>query len=1163
MAASGALRKPHYPLDNYELDDRYRRESGRVFLTGTQALVRIPLMQRTMDRAAGLNTAGFISGYRGSPLASYDTELWRAEKYLEESNITFLPAVNEELAATAMLGTQQVEADPHKQVDGVFGIWYGKGPGVDRAGDGLKHGNAYGSSPHGGVLVVAGDDHGAVSSSMSHQSDVAFLTWLMPNLNPANVAEFLEFGLYGIALSRYSGMWVGFKAISESVESAMSVELPPYPNFVTPDFEIPPEGLHIRWPDYPGPQIEERLEAKKAATLAFAAANPIDRKIFDTPNARYGIVTTGKGHLDLMEALRLLDIDRKEARRIGLDVYKVGMVWPLAHDTALEFVRDKQEVLVIEEKRGLIESEFKEYFYDYPGRKPKRMVGKADEFGQRLVPWVGELSPIQLAGIVAKRLDAAMPGMKLGERAAKLVDENSTVINISGASRTPYFCSGCPHNTSTRVPEGSEALAGIGCHFMANWMNRDTDGLIQMGGEGINWVTRSLYNGGRHIFQNLGDGTFYHSGSLAIRQAFAAKTNITFKILYNDAVAMTGGQPVDGPISVESIAHSVRAEGIERIALVSDEPENFDLSDFPAGTTLSHRRDLDTIQRELREIPGVTILIYAQTCATEMRRRRKRGTLADPNKFVVINDLVCEGCGDCSIESNCLSVIPKETPFGRKRQIDQNSCNKDFSCVNGFCPSFVTVEGGSRVKSNQATNSEFPEEEIASLPLPEARPLDASYDLLVTGVGGTGVITVGALITMAAHLEGKGSSVLDFMGFAQKFGPVLSYIRIARDPGELNQVRIDEQRADALIGCDLVVSSSPKASSTLRKGHTRVVLNTTEMSTADFVKFRDASLKASDRVDAIKNVVGKKNMSTIAANQVAESLLGNTIYSNVLMVGFAWQSGLLPVSLDAMLRAIELNGVEVEQNKKAFGWGRIAAARPEFVQQQIADPQQTVSGIESLDEIIQRRAAFLVDYQDEALSERFADLVERVREVETAVRGGGKLPLTEAHARSYFKTLAYKDEYEVARLHTATGFLEKVRRDFGGKARLRFHLAPPLLSRGVDARGRPRKREFGAWMIPAFKVLARFRKLRGTRFDIFGLTAERRMERALIGEYEENIEILLNHLSLHNIDLALEIVNEYLEIRGYGPVKEEAAGKARIRIAEKLAGYVQVTSQAA
>ncbi|MDH3533383.1 MAG: indolepyruvate ferredoxin oxidoreductase family protein, partial [Gammaproteobacteria bacterium] len=600
MATAARELRSAYPLDNYELLDRYRRESGRVFLTGTQALVRIPLMQRTMDRAAGLNTAGFISGYRGSPLGAYDQELWRAKAFLEESGIEFLPAVNEDLAATAILGAQQVETDPYKTVDGVFGIWYGKGPGVDRSGDALKHGNAYGSSPHGGVLVVAGDDHGCVSSSMPHQSDVAFLTFMMPHLNPASVAEYLDFGLYGIALSRFSGMWVGFKAISETVESAMSFELPPYPQFVTPDFEIPAGGLHYRWPDLPGPQIEERLEAKKAATLAFAAANPIDRKIFDVPDARYGIVTTGKAHLDLMEALRLLGIDRQEAKRIGLDIYKVGMVWPLEHNGALDFVHGKHEVLVIEEKRGIIESWFKESFYDYPGRKPKRMVGKTDENEQRLVPWVGELSPLELAGIVARRLDAEFRGLNLTARAVKLLDNGPTTISIEGATRLPYFCSGCPHNTSTRLPAGSTALAGIGCHFMANWMDRDTEGLIQMGGEGVNWITRSRFNGNRHTFQNLGDGTFYHSGSMAIRQAVAAGTNITFKILFNDAVAMTGGQPVDGPISVARVAHSVRAEGVERIALVSDDVGQFDAADFPAGTTISDRSDLDALQRERR-----------------------------------------------------------------------------------------------------------------------------------------------------------------------------------------------------------------------------------------------------------------------------------------------------------------------------------------------------------------------------------------------------------------------------------------------------------------------------------------------------------------------------------------------------------------------------------
>jgi len=1151
-----------YPLDNYELDDRYRRGSGRVFLTGTQALVRIPLMQRTIDKAAGLNTAGFISGYRGSPLGSYDMELWRASRYLEESNIRFLPAVNEELAATAILGTQQVEGDPQSEVDGVFGIWYGKGPGVDRAGDGLKHGNAYGSSPHGGVLVVAGDDHGCVSSSMSHQSDVAFLTWLMPNLNPASVAEFLHFGLYGIALSRFSGMWVGFKAISETVESAMSLELPPYPQFVIPaDFQAPPAGLHIRWPDYPGPQIEERLEYKKAATLAFAKANPIDRKIFDTPNAKYGIVTTGKGHLDLMEALRLLGIDHKEAHRIGLDIYKVGMVWPLAHDSALDFVRGKHEVLVVEEKRGLIESQFKEYFYDYPGRKPKRMVGKEDEHGNKLVPWVGELSPIQLARIVAGRLDAEFMGLNLTDRANSLEDSGVALIEVKGARRTPYFCSGCPHNTSTKVPEGSHALAGIGCHFMASWMNRDTDGLIQMGGEGVNWITRSMFNGGQHVFQNLGDGTFYHSGSLAIRQAFAAGTNITFKVLFNDAVAMTGGQPVDGPITVERIAHSVRAEGIERIALVSDEPENFRAAELPPDVTISHRREMDSIQRELRDIPGVTVLIYAQTCATEKRRRRKRGLLEDPKKFVVINDLVCEGCGDCSVESNCLSVIPKETPFGRKRQIDQNNCNKDFSCVNGFCPSFVTVHGAGRTQGKAAAAAKFPQDKLELLDSPELPSLETSFDLLVTGVGGTGVITVGALITMAAHLEGRGASVLDFMGFAQKFGPVISYIRFAKSPSELNQVRIDNQQADAMIGCDLVVSSSPQASRTYRQGHTRAVVNTTEMSTADFVKFRDASLSASKRVAAIAAVTGKDNLSTVAANDLAAALLGSTIYANVLLLGYAWQNGLVPVSAAALLRAIDLNGVAVAQNLAAFNWGRIAAADPEFVAGQLTDPQQTLSGIESLEEAIGRRREFLAEYQDEALAIRFTELVKRVRDAETSVSADSQL--TDAVTRAYFKTLAYKDEYEVARLYVQTEFLSRVDAEFGGRSRLRFHLAPPILGGGKDARGRPRKREFGAWVIPLFRLLARFRKLRGTAFDPFGMTAERRMERALIGEFETQLDFMLERLTADNIDLAKDIVDEYLEIRGYGPVKEQAAAEARSRIRAKLDSFGKIREKAA
>jgi indolepyruvate ferredoxin oxidoreductase len=1126
-------------LDNYELIDRYRRESGRVLLTGTQALVRIPLMQRTADIAAGLNTAGFISGYRGSPLGMFDQELWRARRFLEESNIEFLPAVNEDLAATAILGSQQVETDPGKTVDGVFGIWYGKGPGVDRAGDALKHGNAYGSSPTGGVLVVAGDDHGCISSSMPHQSDVAFLTFMMPHLNPASVAEYLDYGLYGIALSRFSGMWVGFKAITETVESAMSVELPVYRQFVIPaDYVAPASGLHYRWPDFPGPQIEERLEAKKAATLAFVAANPIDRKIFDVPDAKFGIVTTGKAHLDLLEALRLLGIGAENARRIGIDVYKVGMVWPLEPVGALDFVQRKNEVLVVEEKRGIIESQFKEYFYDYPGKKPQRMVGKQDENGERLVPWIGELSPILLAPIVAARLDREFGGDRFMRRAEELARQRGPEITVGGATRMPYFCSGCPHNTSTKVPEGSKALAGIGCHFMASWMQRDTDGLIQMGGEGVNWIPRSKFNGGQHVFQNLGDGTFYHSGSLAIRQAIAADTNITYKILYNDAVAMTGGQPVDGPLSVEGIAHSVHAEGVKRIAVVSDEPELFDTSNFPAGTSISHRNELDKLQRELRDIPGVTVLIYAQTCATEKRRRRKRGKLEDPMKFVVINELVCEGCGDCSVESNCLSVVPKETPFGRKRQIDQNNCNKDYSCVNGFCPSFVTVEGD--IARPQAAASYQNEFELLNQQLPETEipKIDHCYDLLVTGVGGTGVITVSALITMAAHVERKGASELDFMGFAQKFGPVLSYLRIAEQPSDINQVRIDPARADGLIGCDIVVSSSPKASITYQRDHTRALINTAEMLTGDFIQERDASLRASDRVAAISAAIGEQNLHTIDANRLAERLMGDTIYSNVIMVGCAWQQGLIPVSLAALLRAIELNGIKIEENKQAFTWGRIAAHNAAAIERILDGSSHEV---ETLDRMVERRRAFLKDYQDKALADRYVALVNRAREAESAVSDDNKLAT--AIAKSYFRLLSYKDEYEVARLHTDENFLASLRRDYGDRAKLRFHLAPPILNGKRDARGRPLKKEFGTWILPLFRLLASLRKLRGTAFDIFGYTAERRMERQLIATFEDTVEDILLHLEPNTIEQACGHIDAYLDIRGYGPVKEEAVRK--------------------
>ena len=1129
-------------LESYALVDRYTKLSGRVFLTGTQAIVRISMDQARRDRARGLDTRGFVSGYRGSPVGGIDLEITKYSKLADELGIEFLPAVNEEFGATQMIGTQQVETDPDKTCEAVFGLWYGKGPGVDRASDALKHGNAYGSSPHGGVLVVAGDDHGCVSSSMPHQSDVAFMNFFMPTINPANIAEFLPFAEWGYALSRFSGMWVGFKAISETVESGMSFELQPDREFVTPDYTPPETGLHYRWPDLPGPQIEERMEAKKEAVLAFARANPIDRVEWGLKNARFGIVTTGKSHLDVLEALRLLGIDKARAAELGVEIYKVGMVWPLEDQGALKFASEKQELLVIEEKRGIIESQLKEYFYDFPGHKPERMVGKRDENGNRLVPWTHELGAVMLSKIIARRLDLVL-GTNLSEKAEKVVPPPA-LIDVKGATRTPYFCSGCPHNTSTKVPEGSEAMAGIGCHFMASWMNRNTTSLIQMGGEGVNWVARSKFNGGKHIFQNLGEGTYYHSGSLAVRQAIAAGTNITYKILFNDAVAMTGGQNVDGPISVEAIAKTLVAEGVKKLVIVSDQPQNFSRSDFPRGVEIKHRREMDAVQRQIRKIKGTTVIIYQQTCATEKRRLRKRGKMEDPKKFAVINPLVCEGCGDCSVESNCLSVEPLETEFGRKRKINLNSCNKDFTCVNGFCPSFVTVEGGALKKSKADGDTSAYAALKDKLAAPKPPGLDTPWDILATGVGGTGVVTVGQLIAMAANLEQKGATVLDFMGFAQKFGPVLSYIRMAKTEDEVNQAKIEPSSAHALIGCDLVVSSSPKASVTYRKGETRAVVNTAVMPTGDLVQNRDADLNADKRLAAIAKTVDAASLHALDANALSEALLGDTVFANVMMLGAAWQAGLVPLGEESLMRAIELNGVKPDLNKAAFTWGRIVVNDRAAVE---AAANLPVSHVQTLDEMIERRADFLVDYQDKEWSDTYRDAIAKVRAAEENVAGEAG-DLTLAAAKGLFKLMSYKDEYEVARLHTETSFYESLKDRFGGNFTIKHHLAPPMLPTGTDARGRPYKRAFGPWIKPAFKRLANLKHLRGTKWDVFGRTAERKMERELIDNYRSLLDRLVDGLNKDTHAEAARIAGLVMEIRGFGPVKEEAVRKVRADI---------------
>jgi indolepyruvate ferredoxin oxidoreductase len=1130
-------------LDHYKLEDRYLRESGRVFLTGTQALVRIPLMQAALDRRNGLNTAGMVSGYRGSPLGAYDQALWQAKDLLQQNRIDFVPAINEDLAATIMLGTQQVETDENRQVDGVFGLWYGKGPGVDRAGDALKHGTTYGSSPHGGVLVVAGDDHGCVSSSMPHQSDVAFMAWFMPTLNPANIAEYLEFGLWGYALSRFSGCWVGFKAISETVESAASVELPPLPEFVTPDdFTPPADGLHYRWPDLPGPQLETRIEHKLAAVQAFARANPIDRCLYRNPNARFGIVTTGKAHLDLLEALELLGIDEARAAELGLDVYKVGMVWPLERRGILDFVHGKQEVLVIEEKRGIIESQIKEYMSE-PDRPGEVLItGKQDESGKPLIPYVGELSPKLVAGYLAARLSRFF-GVDFSER-LKAINEMSDAQDPGGVRRLPYFCSGCPHNTSTKVPEGSKALAGIGCHFMASWMGRNTESLIQMGGEGVNWIGKSRYTGNPHVFQNLGEGTYFHSGSMAIRQAVAAGINITYKILFNDAVAMTGGQPVDGQITVPMIAQQVTAEGVRRVVVVSDEPEKYrgHESAFPKGVTFHDRSELDQVQRELREIPGCTVLIYDQTCAAEKRRRRKRGQFPDPARRAYINHHVCEGCGDCSVQSNCLSVVPRHTELGRKRRIDQSSCNKDFSCVTGFCPSFVTIEGGQLRKSRGMATGSVLSRTLAELPAPSLPPLEGSFDLLVGGVGGTGVVTVGQLIAMAAHLESRGVSVLDFMGFAQKGGTVLSYVRMAPAPDRLHQVRIGHGRADALIACDMVVATSQKALSVLRPNHTRVVANEAELPTADYVLYRDADMQADKRLGVLRQAVGDDRFDALDANGIAEKLMGDTVFSNVMMLGFAWQKGLLPVSEAALMRAIELNGVAIDRNKEAFGWGRVAAAEPAVIDTLLQGSQDAsrAAAEPTLDELIASRHGHLERYQNRRWADRYRDDVNRVRAVERAL-GHEHLLLTRVVAQQLYRFMAYKDEYEVARLFAETDFMKEVNDTFEGDFKVHFHLAPPILNTGTDARGRPRKRRFGPWMFRVFKVLARMRGLRGSVFDPFRYSADRRLDRALLADYQQLVERIARELNAGNYDTFLQLAELPSEVRGFGPVREQAA----------------------
>jgi indolepyruvate ferredoxin oxidoreductase len=1154
-------------LETVTLDDKYALDHGRAFMSGVQALVRLPMLQRTRDAIAGLNTAGFVSGYRGSPLGGYDQALWAAKKHLAAQNIVFQPGVNEELGATAVWGTQQLDLYPQsKKFDGVFGIWYGKGPGVDRCSDVFKHANMAGTAKHGGVIAIAGDDHISKSSTAAHQSDHIFKACGLPVFFPSNVQDILDMGIHAFAMSRFSGVWSGMKTIQEVVESSSSVYIDPdRVNIVIPeDFVMPPGGLHIRWPDAPLEQEARLMDYKWYAALAYVRANRLNHNVIEGPNDRFGIIASGKAFNDTRQALVDLGLDDDTCRALGIRVHKVNVVWPLEATITREFAQGLQEILVVEEKRQVIEYQIKEELYNWRSDVRPNVLGKFDEpegdatGGEWSMPnpsenWLlrakADLTPAIIAKAIAKRLKkmgissdiAARMDARLAVIDAK--EKSLTALTVNTGERAPWFCSGCPHNTSTRVPEGSRAVAGIGCHYMSVWMDRSTSTFSQMGGEGVSWIGQSPFTTDQHVFSNLGDGTYFHSGLLAIRQSIAAGVNITYKVLYNDAVAMTGGQQVgerpEGH-SVLQIMQSLIAEGVAKLVIVTDQPEKYDGVKLSDGVTVHHRDELDRIQREFRELKGTTAIIYDQTCATEKRRRRKRGTMVDPQKRVVINELVCEGCGDCSVQSNCLSVEPVETEFGRKRRINQNTCNKDYSCVKGFCPSFVTVEGGQLKKPKKEKKGDL--SALPVIPEPVLPVAESAWGIVVGGVGGTGVITIGQLLGMAAHLEGKGVVTQDAGGLAQKGGATWSHIQIANRPEAIYTTKVDTAKADLVIGCDPIVAASKYTLTVMQPGRTYVAMNSHSTPTAAFVTNPDWQFPGGNCEAAVASAVGADQVGAFDAEQVAVQMLGDSIYTNPLMLGYAWQKGRVPLSRASLLRSMELNGVQVENNKAAFEWGRRCAHDLAAVQAQFK-AAQVIQFVKkpSLGEMLSKRVDFLTGYQNAAYAETYKNFVEKVRVAEAPLNS---TRLSEAVARYLFKLMAYKDEYEVARLHTDAAFTQKIADMFEGDYKLVHHLAPPLTAKKND-KGELIKQPFGPWMRSAFGVLAKLKGLRGTAFDLFGRSEERQTERALIVEYRACIEELLSGLQPDRLALAVEIARIPEEIRGYGHVKHRHLEAAR------------------
>jgi indolepyruvate ferredoxin oxidoreductase len=1109
-------------LRDVRLSDRYDLDRSPVLLSGTQALVRATLMQRARDAKAGLETAGYVTGYRGSPLGAVDGVFHAAGQYLTDAQVKFHPGLNEDVAATALWGTQQAELRGEGKHQGVFGLWYGKGPGVDRTGDVFRHANFAGSSKHGGVLVAMGDDHTCESSTTCHQSEMALMDAMLPILSPAGVQELIDYMLTGWAMSRFSGLWVGIKSMKDTIEATAVVDGDPNRlKLVDPtDFIMPADGLNIRLNDTPQLQEARLHDYKRFAAQAFARANKLDRRVHGVPGARIGIVSSGKSWLDTLHALELLGIDETVARQIGLTTYKVGMVWPLETECLRAWAQGLDLIIVIEEKRPVIEIQLKEVLFGIPDHA--RVVGWKDEAGKVLFSVKLDLSPVGIAQSLGRVLAGeGITHSPMVEGLGRLTQLAEAGNAPELAERQPWFCAGCPHNSSTLLPEGARAYSGIGCHYMVQWMDRETLGFTHMGGEGANWIGEAPFSTRKHVFQNMGDGTYNHSGIMSIRAAVGSDANITFKVLYNDAVAMTGGQAHDGGLGPDRIAAELLAVGVKRVVAVVDEKE--DIPKLPAEVPVFERAKLLTVERELEKEEGVTAILYIQTCAAEKRRRRKRGTFPDPDRRVFINPIVCEGCGDCGVRSNCVAILPLETPLGRKRQIDQSACNKDFSCLKGFCPSFVTVEGAVP-KARAAAEFTLPE-----LPQPVLPTLDRSWNVLITGVGGTGVVTVGALLTMAAHLEGKGASEMQMAGLAQKGGAVTIHCRIAPKPADITAIRISTGEADAVIGGDLVVTAAPKTLSAMERGRAQVLCNTHEIVTGEFTHNTEFKLPSNALKLALERRVGADALAMIDATALAEGLLGDAIYANVLLLGAAWQAGMVPLSAEAIRKAIELNGAGVKGNLSAFDIGRWAISHPLEARATVAPGAPAE---ETLAQKVERRADHLTGYQSRRLARRYRRLIERAQAVEAE---SGATSLAEAVAEGYFKLLSYKDEYEVARLHTQT--LETALGEaFDHVGKVTYHLAPPILGR-KDTEGRPVKTEFGPWMARAFRILAWFKFLRGTPLDPFGRSAERRMERQMIRDYETLISDLLGSFNAANAAAVIELARLPLKVRGFGHVK--------------------------